>query len=222
MRVLELFKGTGSVGKVIKANYPDAEIVSLDILEKYEPTICCDILEWDYKQYPEGHFDLIWGSPECKIYSTLQYTLIGRKWADRAELDAAREEHSKYVKKVLEIIDYFQPKRWYIENPYYSAMKDFDFMRIRQSYRFDYCRFGYKYKKPTRIWTNRTDLINHICQCDGKHEYRLGISSKALVKEGQTADTTTTNERYSIPPSLMELLLVENIYAENVSETICE
>jgi hypothetical protein len=42
------------------------------------------------------------------------------------------------------------------------------------------------------------------------------------VKEGQTADTTTTNERYSIPPSLMELLLVENIYAENVSETICE
>jgi hypothetical protein len=162
MRVLELFKGTGSVGKVIKANYPDAEIVSLDILEKYEPTICCDILEWNYKEYPRGHFDLIWGSPECKIYSTLQYTLIGRKWADRAELDAAREEHSKYVKKVLEIIDYFQPKRWYIENPYYSAMKDFDFMRIRQSYRFDYCRFGYKYKKPTRIWTNRTDLINHI------------------------------------------------------------
>ena len=68
MRVLELFKGTGSVGRVIKENYPEAEIISLDILKKYQPTHCCDILTFDYKQYPRGHFDLLWASPECKIY----------------------------------------------------------------------------------------------------------------------------------------------------------
>jgi len=210
MRVLELFKGTGSVGKVILENYPEAEIVSLDILPKYKPTICCDILHWDYKQNPVGHFDLIWGSPECKIYSGLQYTHIGRKWIDRAELEMARVEHSKYVERVLEIIDYFKPRRWYIENPYYSAMKDLECMKDRPYYRFDYCRFGYDYKKPTRIWTNRTDLTNTICMCNGQHKYRLGISSSTELGSQQIADKTSINQRYSIPPQLMFLLLVEN------------
>tara|TARA_R110002126_G_scaffold291537_1_gene453493 strand:- start:6135 stop:6842 length:708 start_codon:yes stop_codon:yes gene_type:complete len=216
MRVLELFKGTGSVGKCIKEYYPDAEVISLDILKKFNPTICVDILEWDYKQFPRGHFDLIWGSPECKIYSNLQYTLIGRKWKDRAELDEARLEHSKFVRKVLEIIDYFQPKRWYIENPYYSTMRNLACMEGINSNRFDYCRFGYLYKKPTRIWSNRTNLTDMICNCVGIHKMKIGITSKDLLKEGQIADTSTIKQRYSIPPDLMKLLLVEDIY--NINE----
>jgi hypothetical protein len=209
MRVLELFKGTGSVGKVIRSNYPEAEIISLDILTKYQPTICCDILEWNYQQYPRGHFDLIWGSPECKVYSALQYTNIGRKWANRDELDAVREEHSKYVKKVLEIIEYFDPKRWYIENPYYSAMKDLECMKSIPSFRFDYCRFGYDYKKPTRIWTNRIDLANTICTCSGSHKYQLGITTTQKMRKGQIPNQADINQKYSIPQKLMELLLVE-------------
>lgn len=209
MRVLELFKGTGSVGKVIKENYPDAEIISLDILKKYEPTHCCDILTFDYKQYPRGHFDLLWASPECKVYSKLQFTHIGKRWKDRAELDLAREEHSKFVKKVLEMIEYFEPKRWYIENPYYSAIKNLECMKDLPSNRFDYCRFGYEYQKPTRIWTNRTDLTNVVCNCGSRHKIRLGISNKDKLKEGQIPDTTNIAQRYSIPPALMKLLLVE-------------
>ena len=209
MRVLELFKGTGSVGKVIKENYPDAEIISLDILKKYDPTHCCDILTFDYKQYPRGHFDLLWASPECKVYSKLQFTNIGRKWKDRAELDLAREEHSKFVKKVLEMIEYFEPKRWYIENPYDSAMKNLECMKDLPSNRFDYCRFGYDYQKPTRIWTNRTDLTNVVCNCGKPHKMRLGIYSKDKLVEGQIPDTTNIAQRYSIPPTLMKLLLVE-------------
>ena len=209
MRVLELFKGTGSVGRVIKENYPEAEIISLDILKKYEPTHCCDILTFDYKQYPRGHFDLLWASPECKIYSKLQFTHIGKKWKDRAELDLAREEHSKFVKKVLEMIEYFEPKRWYIENPYDSAMKNLECMKVLPSNRFDYCRFGYEYQKKTRIWTNRTDLTNVVCNCGKPHKMRLGISSKDELREGQIPDTTNIAQRYSIPPTLMKLLLVE-------------
>ena len=41
MRALVLFKGTGSIDKELT----DAgwETDSLDILKKFEPTICCDI-----------------------------------------------------------------------------------------------------------------------------------------------------------------------------------
>jgi hypothetical protein len=211
MKVLELFKGTGSVGKCIKDFFPDSEIVSLDILKKYQPTHCCDILDFDYKQYPVGHFDIIWASPECKIYSLLQNTHIGKKWKDKGELEEARDKNSCYVKKVLEIIEYFQPKRWYIENPYNSAMKNIECMKKLPSFRFDYCRFGYIYQKPTRIWTNRTDLTHTICECTDKHAFKIGINSKKLTKEGQEKCATSLNERYSIPQPLMKILLCEGI-----------
>ena len=58
MRVLDLFSGTHSVGKVASAlGY---EVVSFDLSDA---TICCDIMEWDYKAaFSEGYFDIIWAS----------------------------------------------------------------------------------------------------------------------------------------------------------------
>tara|TARA_R110000822_G_C14927098_1_gene452111 strand:- start:199 stop:516 length:318 start_codon:yes stop_codon:yes gene_type:complete len=97
MKVLELFKGSGSITKYFE-NTND-EVISLDIVPKYSPTICCDIMEWDYEEYPVGHFDIIWASPECKIFSQLQYTHIGKKWKDKEELQTQRDIHSKFIKK---------------------------------------------------------------------------------------------------------------------------
>ena len=56
MKVLELFKGSGSISEYFENT--DNEIISLDIVSKYLPTICCDIMEWDYKEYPVGHLIL--------------------------------------------------------------------------------------------------------------------------------------------------------------------
>ena len=79
MKLLELFKGTGSVGKVFKQVHPEGEVYSVDILKKYEPTFCGDIMDFDYKQFKEGHFDIIWASPECKVFSVLQNTWL-KNW----------------------------------------------------------------------------------------------------------------------------------------------
>ena len=45
------------------------EVVSVDISNKYKPDICVDVLKWDYKVFPEGHFDVVWASPPCEKLS---------------------------------------------------------------------------------------------------------------------------------------------------------
>lgn len=212
MRVLELFKGTGSVSKVLEP--VGHEIISLDILNKFNPTHLCDILDFDYKQYPPGHFDVIWASPECKIYSQLQTTNVGptRKFKTMEELNDVRRENSKYVEKVLEIIDYFKPNEWYIENPWNSAMKNVPCMAELNSVRFDYCRFGFDYQKPTRIWTNRVDLENHPCTCPKRqHKHRIGITTPGCIYPGGEADNTNTLDRYRIPEGLVRHIFAKHL-----------
>ena len=68
-RLLELFCGTKSVGRAFEA--AGWEVVSLDIVSKFEPTILCDIRSWDYTTFP-GHFDMVWASPVCTEYSALE------------------------------------------------------------------------------------------------------------------------------------------------------
>jgi len=199
VRLLELFKGTGSVGKVFKDVYPDAEIISVDIDNRWNPTHCCDIVDFNFTMYPEGYFDVIWASPECKIFSRLQYSNIGvnKKWKSRDDLNAARKENAKFVERTVEIITYFKPYFYFIENPYTSAMKDIPVMKTLTSYRFDYCQFGYPYMKPTIIWTNRDDLHNVKCSCKGKHQSGIG----------SWRNVDSIHQKYSIPPSLIEHLL---------------
>ena len=110
MNVLELFKGGGSITDYFKdihidnADNPIVNVISLDIEKKYNPSIVSDIMEFDYKQYPVGYFDIIWASPEFKIFSQLLYCLIGKKWKYTNELEEEQTKNSKYIHKKIEII----------------------------------------------------------------------------------------------------------------------
>ena len=213
MRVLELFKGSGSITEFFKNN-DNVEVISLDILEKYKPTIVSDIIEFDYKKFDIGHFDIIWASPECKIFSQLQHTHIGRKWKDKNELYEAQQNNSIFINKTIEIIEYLKPTYYFIENPRHSKIWGFiknenfikDFINV------DYCAFGYDYKKPTKILTNKK-LNNVLCKCTGtpKHVVRLGVGSKKskLYRKGDAVDKKTLLQKYSIPQGLLEYLFLD-------------
>jgi hypothetical protein len=72
-RLLELFSGTGSIGKSFEA--AGWTVVSLDISDKpIMPTFQQDIMEWNFRMFPPKFFDVIWSSPPCTQYSRARTT----------------------------------------------------------------------------------------------------------------------------------------------------
>ena len=64
LRILfDLFSGKGSVGPVTR--FCHCEAVPLDLKDV---SINCDVLDFDFKQYPNFYFDFIWASPPCIEY----------------------------------------------------------------------------------------------------------------------------------------------------------
>jgi hypothetical protein len=104
MRLLELFAGTGSVGKAFQEY--GWEVVGLDITRGH--AIQSDVLHWDYTIFPRNHFDCIHASPPCTQYSICRTS--AKTPRDLVGADAL-------VQRTLDIIEYFQPKVFIIENP---------------------------------------------------------------------------------------------------------
>ena len=167
MNVLELFSGTRSVGKV--CDQLGWGSVSVDMILPADHQV--DIMDFDYKQYPKDHFDIVWASPPCTNYSKLQDGWLGRMRKGEIYTKEIQEkemkEDDKLVLRTLEIIKYFNCEYWFIENPATSKMKDRPFMKELNNYIVDYCMYSdWGYRKRTRIWTNRKDFKS--LTCDGK------------------------------------------------------
>ena len=220
MNVLELFSGTGSVGKVCKEI--GWKVTSLDIDPRAD--INCDILEWDYKQLPKTTFDIIWGSPPCENYSSIKNCWLGRKIKIGGVMtlytkeirDEQRLYSDKLVKKTLEIIDYFNPIYWYIENPQSGELKNRPFMKDIPYYDVDYCMYSdWGYRKRTRIWTNKKDWNNLLCNknCGNMSEdgtkHRTDPFSNKKTTYFVVKGMTQLDVRHRMPPNLIFSLLQE-------------
>ena len=194
-KILELFSGTGSVGKV--AYEMGHLVVSLD--RDMEATIKTDIMNWDYKQAQPGIYDFIWASPPCTEYSIAK--TIGVRKIDEA---------NEIVKRTIEIIQYFNPQYWVIENPQTGLLKNQPFMLLLPFKDIDYCKYGMKYRKRTRLWNNITSWQpREICKKDcGNTEGNRHIATAQRMPNG-TKDTWgqkplfKQNELYVVPSELI-------------------
>jgi hypothetical protein len=241
MNCLELFSGTGSVNKVFKKY--DIECISLDIEERFNPTILCDIMEWNYKEYPQNYFDIITASPVCCEWSLLKSSWIGRKSpsirpdggvVSMKDIEEGINLRGKpMVDKMFEIIQYFKPKYYWIENPKTSRMWKYiqeKYEKLELYYnRYDYCKYSsYGYMKPTIFATNFEVIPPMICKKDCEnmvisenkknnkipvnitHKKQIG-NLKHKTSVSYIGGSTDRDKRYRIPPRLIEELL-ESIY----------
>ena len=94
-RAIFLCSGTGSVGQPFRES--GWEVADVDWDGRYGTEVQCDIMTWDYTTaFPTGHFDVIFCSPDCTMYSLARTTTKTPR--NLAKADAL-------VQKCLEIID---------------------------------------------------------------------------------------------------------------------
>jgi site-specific DNA-cytosine methylase len=201
MNCLDLFCGTKSFTKeAIKFGY---ECYTVDILEQFEPTFCCDILEWDYKQFPRGFFKIIWASPNCKDYSSLNFLSTKKKDLTHS---------NKLVEKTIEIIEYFNPTYWYMENPDGGLLRDQDCITMNwlPHNTIDYCKYGFSTRKRTRIWNDNPLWTGRsICQGDNRCKMKKDTNKHVnfrWITRGP-GKTSRWEERIKIPKDLMVEIL---------------
>ena len=196
MRVLELFSGTGSVGNVCRRL--GCEVTSLD--RDMPADIRMDILDWNYASLPPNSFDVIWASPPCTEYSVAK--TVGVRKLDEA---------NAIVKRTIEIIQYFNPTYWMMENPQKGLLKHQSVVADLPYNDLDYCKYGMPYRKRTRLWNNIEAWIPRpLCKKDCGHMngnvHEQSAQQSPQIHLASVRRRYLTRELYKVPEPLLDEL----------------
>ena len=105
-------------------------------------------------EFAQGYFDMIWALPPCAEYSRALTRRPRRlKEGDRTAI------------RTLELIRDLRPRFWCIENPQTGLLKRRPFMANLPFSDVTYCKYGYPYKKATRLWHNLPWVPEHLPCC---------------------------------------------------------
>ena len=190
LRLLELFSGTGSIGRAFEAQ--GWEVISVDIDPRANATFCCDVSSWD-PPTSHGNIDAIWASPPCTMYSMLRTN----------STEEERTSSDDLVRKTLQIAEALGHPPIFIENPWTGRLKTRGLLDHLKLHTVDYCTYGLPYRKRTAIWTNTAwvparRLCKHDCASSegGKHAAR--------AQQGGPGPTFSQRELYRVPALLCD------------------
>jgi len=195
MNLLELFAGSCSFSNIAKKM--EIKTFTSDIKQFGDIDYVIDILNFDVNKVPFKP-DIIWASPPCTTFSVAS---IGTHWAGGKLGYIPKTESAKLgielVKKTIEIINYFNPKYWFIENPR-GLLRKMIFMESLQRNTITYCQYGDDRMKPTDIWTNYTKWEPRLMCHNGD---KCHISAPRGSKTG-TQGRKNAFEKSKIPEQL--------------------
>jgi hypothetical protein len=192
MNVLELFAGSRSIGK--EAEKLGMNVFSSDLIEFDGINYPVSILDFDVSRVPFKP-DIIWASPPCTGFSV---AAIGRNWNhDKTPKTDSARLGILLVEKTIEIINYYNPTYWFIENPR-GMLRKMPIMEQLKRNSVTYCQYGDERMKPTDIWTNSSAWIP-------KPTCKNGDSCHVSAPRGSSTGTQglkNAYERSKIPSEL--------------------
>ena len=104
-----------------------------------------DIMFWNYEAIPKDQVKVILAAPPCT-----DFCIAGARFWKQKDEDGVTEKSCDLVAQTLEIIDYFQPPIWALENPV-GRLPTF-FSRLGKPWYFHPWEFGDAYTKKTCLW----------------------------------------------------------------------
>ena len=201
-RALFLCSGTGSVGEPFREAGWD--VIDVDWDGRYGAEIQTDITTWDYAAaFPPDHFDVVWASPDCTQYSRAKTTGPPRDF----------EKADRLVQACREIVNYFYPVIWWIENPDSGLLKTRPCVEGLPYIRVDYCMYGAPYRKRTRLWTNCIDWTPKMCDRSHCINGRHAASAQRGYSKGDRRfgdQTFTRDQLHRLPRALCDEIFSES------------
>ena len=203
--LLELFSGTGSVGK--KARKRGYDVISVDVDERCGCDYTCDVRKLPYKTLPTP--DFVWASPPCTTYSYAAIWYRHRDTDGVAQTDDAKDADA-VLRYTLRIINYFLKKnpdlRFCIENPRGYMQKMPQMKRLYHT-TTSYNNFGVPFCKPTDFFTN---YVLQLPKCRRMAtDLKICGSNRVEIRRRMNVQTgdDLTRLLYRIPPKLVQEIL---------------
>lgn len=151
MNVLELFAGSRSFSKVAEKLGHNTFTSDINNFDKID--YVTNIMDFNTKKVPFKP-DFIWASVPCYTFSVAS---IGHHWkgGNRSYIPKTSSAYMglAIAKKTIEIINHFNPKYYYIENPR-GLLRKMEFMQNLPRHTIWYCQYQDDRAKPTDLWTN--------------------------------------------------------------------
>lgn len=153
MLLIELFSGTGSVGKVARRR--GWRVISVDNDPAHKPTYVADVLRLPYKSLPVP--DFVWASPPCTTYSHAANWVHHREPGTGRALSDDAKQADRIVRHTMKMIRYWLTRnpnlRFCIENPR-GHLRNLSEMKGLQRTTTQYSFYGFPIRKTTDFWTN--------------------------------------------------------------------
>jgi site-specific DNA-cytosine methylase len=135
--VLDLFVGLGGFSSAFDSD--KWEVVTVDIEERFDPTLCADVFNLRPSDLSAWDFDVVLASPPCSEFSPAQ-NLNGEHDPDGDAI--ALVHHAIGLAKGLD------PAYWMLENPRGRLRS---YIGLPES-TVTYCQYGEQRMKPTDLW----------------------------------------------------------------------
>lgn len=156
IKVLELFAGSRSVGKI--ADKLGMDVFSVDWNEYKDIDLSKDIEDLKMKDVPFIP-DMVWASPDCNTYSIASIKTHRDGTTPRSDYAKKCDNVNRHFIHLIDKWLKINPDMvFFIENPR-GMLRKMPFMQKFKRYTVWYCQYGDSRAKPTDIWTNSTTWV---------------------------------------------------------------